>query len=373
MSDTPRRPRVFRIEEGPKSPPAAPLSSADDELFAAEPSLTTSPKNVKASDQHPADETARPRVLPDTTFREEDLNTESQDEADLDADLVSLSAKRRFPWGRIAAAGLVGLVSLMMGLAIDDLMRTLFARAPWLGWLGFGLMVVLCVALIGFIAREMLSVLRLARIERLRVSAQTILKTQSRPKAEAFVSELAAFYQGKAETAEGRRQLLDHKDDVMEASDRLELAERLLLNPLDQRATDLIAATAKRVSLVTAISPRAFVDLVFVLFASVKLISALAQLYGTRPGTFGFLRLLRQILAHLLMTGGLAASDALVDQVVGQGLAAKLSARLGEGLVNGILTARLGIAAAHILRPMPYVCAHPPRVKDILRNFRLSA
>ena len=41
----------------------------------------------------------------------------------------------------------------------------------------------------------------------------------------------------------------------------------------------------------------------------------------------------------------MAASDSLIQQMLGHGLAAKLSQRLGEGMLNGLLTARLGLAA----------------------------
>ena len=37
--------------------------------------------------------------------------------------------------------------------------------------------------------------------------------------------------------------------------------------------------------------------------------------------------------------------------VVGQGLAARLSAKLGEGVLNGLLTARIGLAALAVCRP----------------------
>src|SRR5207245_4584898 len=53
-------------------------------------------------------------------------------------------------------------------------------------------------------------------------------------------------------------------------------------------------------------------------------------------------RLMRHVIAHLAITGGMAASDSLLQQMLGHGIAAKLSQRLGEGILNGLLTARLG-------------------------------
>ncbi len=129
-------------------------------------------------------------------------------------------------------------------------------------------------------------------------------------------------------------------------------------------------ASAKRVAVVTAISPRAVVDLLFVGSEILRLIRGLATLYGGRPGTIGFFRLARATVAHLAVTGGMAAGDLLVQQILGHGIAARLSARLGEGVVNGLLTARVGIAAVDVCRPLPFINGTPPRLADVLAALR---
>src|SRR5690606_6970715 len=122
---------------------------------------------------------------------------------------------------------------------------------------------------------------------------------------------------------------------------------------------------AKRVSIVTAVSPRAAIDMAFVLISAVRLIRALAELYGGRPGTLGLIRLVRLVIAHLAVTGGVSAGDSLIQQMVGHGVAAKLSARLGEGVLNGLLTARLGLAAIEVARPLPFVALKAPGMAEL--------
>ena len=108
------------------------------------------------------------------------------------------------------------------------------------------------------------------------------------------------------------------------------------------------------------------VDVVFVGAEILRLIRRIAMLYGGRPGTLGFIRLARAAVTHLAVTGGIAAGDSLIQQILGHGIAARLSARLGEGVVNGLLTARVGIAAIEVSRPLPFLNGRPPRLGDVM-------
>jgi putative membrane protein len=76
-------------------------------------------------------------------------------------------------------------------------------------------------------------------------------------------------------------------------------------------------------------------------------------------------RLMRHVISHLAMTGGMAVTDGVVQQMIGHGLAAKLSARLGEGVLNGLLTARLGLAAIEVTRPLPFSALRQPSLQDL--------
>src|SRR5690606_33801131 len=153
---------------------------------------------------------------------------------------------------------------------------------------------------------------------------------------------------------------------ILDGRQIIELAERKLMDPLDRKARALTAASARRVALVTASSPRALIDIAYVVFESVRLARSLAELYGARPGALGFFRLVRSILAHLAVTGGLVLTDGVVEQLVGQSMASRLSARLGEGLVNGLMTVRVGIAAIRVVRPLPHLVRPAPKVADFV-------
>ena len=258
------------------------------------------------------------------------------------------------------------LVSAGLGLAADRLISDLFAANEWLGWLGIAVLAAFVIAVLALVIREIYALRRLRVLDALKRDAALATAENDQHHAEAVVDSLAGVYAGRADLARARQTMTDNLPHLFDGHEIVALAERNLMAPLDARARSLTAASARRVALVTAISPRALVDIAFVIYESVRLAGAIAALYGARPGFFGFWRLTGAVLAHLAVTGGLVLTDGIVEQLVGQGIAAKVSQRLGEGVVNGLMTVRVGIAATRVVRPMPFETRPQPSVRDYI-------
>jgi putative membrane protein len=280
-------------------------------------------------------------------------------------DAVPAAPRRRFPWTGLFWSAAGGLVSLGLSLAVVRLIEDLFARATWLGWAGAGLAGLAALALLVVITRETMGLARLAAVEKLRQRAIEAIALDDRDGSRAVVRDLLAFAHTVPRLARGRTAMESHLHEIIDGADFVRLAERELMPSLDKEARRLVTSAAKRVSVVTAVSPRAAVDMAFVLYTALKLIRSLAELYGGRPGVLGLFRLVRLVVGHLAVTGGMSAGDSLVQQMLGHGVAAKLSARLGEGVLNGLLTARLGLAAIEVTRPLPFAALPPPSISDL--------
>jgi len=274
--------------------------------------------------------------------------------------------ERGLRWGSIFLAALGGLVSLIASLWLYDWVLSLLARDDWIGWVAVGLLAVVVLALLMIIIREVAGLLRLGRLDKIRHEADSAARQNDKALAVDVTRRLKRFYAGREDLAWGLQRLAEHEHDIMSAEELLRLDERTLIAPLDPVARGIVATSAKRVSVVTAVSPNALIDMMFVGAQNLRMLRKLATLYGARPGTLSLLKLARMVVTHIVLTGGIALGDDVIQQVIGHGLTARLSARLGEGVFNGALTTRIGIAAIDVCRPLPYIEQPRPRFRELV-------
>lgn len=331
MSHERRRPTAFRLdrEEAPEAPPKA---------------------------------GRRPAAVPMAEITIEAEAAEQPGAAELDP----MPVARTMRWGALFVTALAGIASLWAGLAIIRLIEDLLARSAVLGWIAAGLAAVVAIAALAVILREIVGLVRLARLGSIREDAARALNEDDGEAAAATIAALRRIYGGRRDTARALARLAEHEREVIDPGDRIRLAETDLMAPLDEAAGRLIARAARRVMLLTAITPAAALDILFVAAQNLRLLREIATLYGGRPGLVGTARLARMVVAHLAAAGALAMSDQLLPQIIGHGVLGRLSARFGEGAVNGALTARIGLAALDLCRPLPFAAARKPGLAEFL-------
>lgn len=269
----------------------------------------------------------------------------------------------RWFWALVAS-----LLTAAIGVAAWDFAASLLTRVPILGWAVTGLLGMLVLLLLLVAIREIAAIGRLGRIDKLRRTADDAISSQDLGAAQAVTDQMLKLYSGREDTRWGRERLAERRGEQVDASALLDLVEIELLAPLDAAASREVEAAARRVATVTALVPLALADVATALASSLRMIRRVGEIYGGRSGFFGSWRLTRAVFTHLLATGAVAVGDDLLEPILGGSILSKLSRRFGEGLVNGALTARVGVAAMEVCRPLPFSTQSRPSVRGIVKR-----
>lgn len=282
--------------------------------------------------------------------------------------LARLAGKKSSLLARLFWSLLGALIGVAVSVMAWDFVTGLIQRSLVLGTLVTGLMAVFGLVLLVIILRELAAFARLSRIDTLHRAASQALAAQDLDAARGVVARLTKLYRRRDDVKWGLGRLADMAPDQFDAAALLGLAEAELLVPLDTAATQEIEAAARQVALVTALVPLALADVVAALTANLRMIRRVAMIYGGRSGMLGSWRLIRAVMAHLVATGAVAMGDDLISSVAGGNVLSKLSRRFGEGVVNGALTARVGVAAMEVCRPLSFSRAKRPSVTGVVKR-----
>ncbi len=273
------------------------------------------------------------------------------------------SRLRRWFWSL-----LLGLVGFAASVAAWDFVTGMIARNPYLGLVAVGLTALFIAVLLIMAVREILGFARLRRLDHVHQGAVTALASDDLVAARKVTDQLMSLYAARPDTEWGRANFEERHVDVFDADGLLGLAEAEVIAPLDTQAIKEIEAAARQVATVTAIVPLALADVFVALTANLRMIRRISEVYGGRGGTLGNWRLTRTVFTHLVATGAVAVGDDLIGSLAGGGVVAKISRRFGEGVINGALTARVGVAAMEVCRPLPFMVAKRPSVTGLVKR-----
>lgn len=269
----------------------------------------------------------------------------------------------RWFWGL-----LVSVVSFFAALTAWNVVTGLIASNPILGGVAtvlLGGFVVVCTMII---LRELAAFARLSRLDRIQDAAGRALSEHDLVAARKIATGLTKIYCHRPELRWACDAMPKRLAETFDADAALGLAETDLVAPLDKLAILEVEAAARRVATVTALVPLALADVFAALTSNLGMIRRIAEIYGGRAGTLGTWRLLRAVLTHLVATGAVAIGDDMIGSVAGGSVLSKLSRRFGEGVVNGALTARVGVAAMEVCRPLPFRTQKRPSVSGLVKR-----
>jgi len=197
--------------------------------------------------------------------------------------------------------------------------------------------------------------------------ARELLTSHSSGQGRAFCEKLAE----QAGLASGHPALQRWHASLHETQNDREVVElyaQLVQPVLDRQARREISRYAAESTLMIAVSPLALVDMAFIAWRNLRLVNRIAALYGIELGYFSRLRLFRLVLLNIAFAGASELIREVGMDWMSQDLAARLSTRAAQGIGAGLLTARLGIKAMELCRPLPWLEGDKPRLGDFRRE-----
>jgi putative membrane protein len=330
MSDTgnPRRPRVFEAEEVEI---AAPPGLADADLSAAAPEA----------------EAAR---IPDGTERADGWR-----------------------WVGLLLWSIGSLFVLSFGFWLNRLIGDLVIRQDWLGWTSITLVGLAGLALLVLLLRELMGLLRIRSLQQTRLLVAAALDHDDQGKARDALARIDRLYRDRDEMRWPLSRFRDEARNAVTTVEKLSVAERTLMPELDAKAREIIADAAKKVATITAISPFLVIDAIVILAQNARMLRRLATLYGARPGLAGIWRLAKLSIAQIAGTGLMEIAGDHLPTAALRTLGGFAGRKVGEGVFNAAMTARLGTTALDLCRPFPFRALTKPTPTGIIGRIAKEA
>lgn len=271
----------------------------------------------------------------------------------------------RTSWaGRLFWAGVTAAAGLLVAEGAGQMVDWVMQRDDWLSWGMAGALGVAVTGLLLWATGEWLALRRLGRAADLRQAAEDAALAGI-PAMQRHIAKVRSALSERADLAPAFARLETYAADAPNGRAMLAALDREIGARLDAACVEAILSAARRTGLVTAVSPFAVLDVAATLALNLRLLRRIAVLTGGRPGTLATWKLVRTVTATLLVAGGVGVADGFIGDFVGGSLARTVSRKAGEGVLNSLLTVRLGLVALRLLRPVPVVEATPPTVASV--------
>jgi putative membrane protein len=307
-----------------------------------------------------------PVILPDDAELETN-NRLAANEPDLMAQIGSQSRRTSSPL--LWLLGSLGvLLALMLVVDAYHFIAQQYASSFFLGTLFLGLTFAITGAVLTLTWRAYKNIQALRTVSALQKEGQDLMETDGYGGAMPYLNKVVQFYHQRPDVKARLERFYVTVNDTHHDREVCALFSTHVMKDIDRQAYRVVTQRSQETALMVMISQIALLDAILTLWRNVRMIRDVATLYGGRPGFLGSLSLISGVLQNLIYAG---ASEVVADgvaEIMGSSMLSVMSAQAAQGLGSGVLTARLGLHAIQICRPLPFAKEEKPRLKDIRKE-----
>lgn len=288
------------------------------------------------------------------------------EEGQAEAVVESVLRPKRSLWRKMVTAGLTIFGISVVAQGVQWTMNA-WQTQDWVALGGCAAGALIVGAGVGSVATEWRRLWRLRQRAQERDEAKELMQSHGVGKARAFCEKLAQ-QAGIDQAHPVLQRWYAAIHETQNDREVVSLYAHLVQPALDAQARREISRSAAESAMMIAVSPLALVDMAFIAWRNLRLINRIATLYGIELGYYSRLRLFKLVLLNIAFAGASELVREIGMDWMSQDLAARLSARAAQGIGAGLLTARLGIKAMELCRPLPWIDNDKPRLGDFRRE-----
>lgn len=296
---------------------------------------------------------------------EQDIDIALAGDADVFADKRHRTAKRSWSLlAKLTTFSILVLVVIETGLGL----RNAWLESPWL-FAVYASVTSLVALWAGKIAySEWRQLVRLKSVEEAQQAGDRLSQSMQIGEADKFLGNIISQLPAEVDCSKYFNSSRDGHNDA----EKLILFDELVLSDRDLVAKKIVRRFAQESALLLAASPLAVLDMAIILWRNQSMIVKIAECYGVELGYWSRIKLIRGVITNIIYAGTSEIATDLGTQLLSVEMSGKLSARLGQGLGGGLLTARLGYQAMALCRPISFKGSSRPKLSGIHRELLLD-
>jgi putative membrane protein len=271
-------------------------------------------------------------------------------------EVVRPKKKRRWLFSSVFA----GFSGLLVWQSVDTLLSA-FSQGDWLtiGWASF----IASLSAMGLtaIGREWFKLRKLRDHFSVQEQSEELLKNDGVGQGVKFCQKLAVKTHITAENPHYERWTNSVKPTHSDA-EILTMYQSMVMREQDKRAMTIVSKLSGEAAVLVAISPLAIADMLLIAWRNFRMIDQLSRIYGVELGYWSRIKLFKLVLVNMALAGASELAIESSTDLLSLNVVEKLSARAGQGLGVGLLTARLGIRTLSLLRPIPFAKDQKPKL-----------